>query len=167
MPRQVEEDNQPPVEKPFALFVYGTLKCGFGNHDRFCRGVLSIEEAAVCGELYDLPFGFPALVVAEDFVWTIGTGDPTQDAATQHRLNEAHTSLPADGPRAFGELLAFDDPEERLPGLDHLEGFDPRGSSLYRRVLVPVETNTHTLLAWTYAIEKPTGTHLPGGHWPS
>ena len=155
------------MEKPFALFVYGTLKCGFGNHDRFCRGVLSIEEASVCGALYDLPFGFPALVVPEDFVWTLGTGDPVQDAATQRNLDEPNVPLPTDRPRAFGELLTFDDPEARVPGLDHLEGFDPEGGSLYRRVLVPVETDARTLLAWTYAIERPTGTHLPGGHWPA
>ena len=26
------------------------------NHDRFCRGVLSVEEAVVRGRLYELPF---------------------------------------------------------------------------------------------------------------
>ncbi len=64
-------------------------------------------------------------------------------------------------------MFTFDDPEARLPELDHLEGFDPEGQSLYRRVLAPIEAATGSTLAWAYAIEKPTGTHLPGGRWPS
>jgi gamma-glutamylcyclotransferase (GGCT)/AIG2-like uncharacterized protein YtfP len=156
------------LEEPFLLFVYGTLKCGYGNHDRFCKGVLQIEEAAVFGGLYDLPFGFPALVVPDETIRATGTTNPAQDITTQHRLNEAFAASPQDsGSQAFGELLSFDDPEKWLPKLDHLEGFVPGEHSLYRRVLIPVETATRTVLAWAYAIEKPTGTHLPGGSWPA
>ncbi|MBW1987856.1 MAG: gamma-glutamylcyclotransferase, partial [Deltaproteobacteria bacterium] len=43
------------------LFVYGTLKRGCWNHERFCRGVLSVEEAVVRGRLYELPSGIPVL----------------------------------------------------------------------------------------------------------
>ena len=44
------------------LFVYGTLKRGYWNHDRFCQGVLSVEEAdALKGLLeaqrFRMPFG--------------------------------------------------------------------------------------------------------------
>jgi gamma-glutamylcyclotransferase (GGCT)/AIG2-like uncharacterized protein YtfP len=49
-----------------------------------------------------------------------------------------------------GELLTFDDPESRLPAIDRLEGFRPGGSSLYRRVLVPVRANGAKLPAWLY-----------------
>ena len=63
----------PPREKPtvprespkvntsgmLKLFVYGTLKCGYWNHDAFCQGVLEIREAQVRGRLYEGP-GFPA-----------------------------------------------------------------------------------------------------------
>lgn len=64
--------------------------------------------------------------------------------------------------------MIFDDPEERLPALDALEGFDPDGNSLYRRVLVPVELPETGPVppAWTYTIRNPAGVHLPGGHWP-
>ena len=48
----------------------------------------------------------------------------------------------------YGELLTFDDPESRLPAIDRLEGFRPGGSSLYRRVLVPVTVNGARELAW-------------------
>jgi gamma-glutamylcyclotransferase (GGCT)/AIG2-like uncharacterized protein YtfP len=168
MTREVEDAHQQSPQKPLVLFVYGTLKCGFDNHASFCEGVLGIEKAAVYGKLYDLPFGFPALVVPQETIHATGTKDPTLDVATQHQLDGIATVTSENGgPQAFGELLTFDDPVDRLPKLDHLEGFDPEGQSLYRRVLVPVGTKTHTVLAWTYAIEKPAGTHLPGGHWPA
>jgi gamma-glutamylcyclotransferase (GGCT)/AIG2-like uncharacterized protein YtfP len=54
----------------------------------------------------------------------------------------------------YGELLTFDDPENRLPAIDGLEGFRPGGSSLYRRVLVPVLTDSSGELAWVYAGEQ-------------
>jgi gamma-glutamylcyclotransferase (GGCT)/AIG2-like uncharacterized protein YtfP len=38
------------------MFFYGTLKRGERNHDRYCGGALRVEEGAVRGELYDLPF---------------------------------------------------------------------------------------------------------------
>ena len=64
--------------------------------------------------------------------------------------------------------MIFDDPEARLPALDHLKGFDPSGPSLYRRALIPTETLAGaSVLAWAYVIEKSSGTYLPGGRWPS
>ena len=153
-----------PPNRAFHLFVYGTLKKGFGNHDRFCKDVRHVEEAAVRGRLYDLPFGFPALVVEPENVHATGSTDPVLDTSLQYDLQRTGGDLR--GPVVYGELLTFEDPEERLPKLDHLEGFDPGGQSLYRRVLVPVEISARSLLAWTYAVGKPTGTHLPGGRWP-
>ncbi|CAN5552473.1 gamma-glutamylcyclotransferase [soil metagenome] len=154
-------------EDTFFLFVYGTLKRGFRNHAGFCDGVLAIEEAVVRGELYDLPYGFPALVVPEVTVQAIGTTDPNLDVATQHQLSKSNQRRSAaTGPQAFGQLLSFDDPVSRLPKLDHLESFDPDDYSLYRRVLIPVETERRTVLAWAYVTEKPAGTYLPDGSWP-
>ncbi|MGF1470446.1 MAG: gamma-glutamylcyclotransferase [Rubrobacteraceae bacterium] len=154
-----------PKGGAFVLFVYGTLKCGFGNHERFCRGVSNIEKALVPGELYELPFGFPALVVARDLIRATGPRDPSADAATQRRLDEPLPSLATDDSRVFGELLTFDDPEDRLPGLDQLEGFEPGGNSLYRRVLVPVQTANSNLWAWAYAIDSPAGARVSSGFW--
>jgi len=50
----------------------------------------------------------------------------------------------------YGELLTFDDPETRLPAIDHLEGFHPCGRSLYSRVLVPVHARESIVSAWLY-----------------
>ena len=150
------------------MFFYGTLKRDERNHERYCSGFLHVEEATVRGDLYDVLVGYPALVVPEESILALGTDSPTRDAEEQRRLgHEPVRSL--EGPRVFGEVFAFDDPESRLPTLDHLEGFDPAdASSHYRRVLLSVETNAGSrLLAWTYAVEASSGTHLPDGRWPA
>jgi gamma-glutamylcyclotransferase (GGCT)/AIG2-like uncharacterized protein YtfP len=149
------------------MFFYGTLKRGERNHERFCGGALSVEEGAVCGDVYDLPFDYPALVVPEESIRVLGTGDYAGDAEEQRRLRDEPVSL-LDGPRVFGEIFAFGDPESRLPILDRLEGFDPsEATSHYRRVLLPVETHDGSVLpAWAYVVEESTGCRLPGGRWP-
>ncbi len=105
-------------------------------------------------------------MVPEEDVRATGTAHPSRDVSDQWSLNRAGVGR-LGGPRVSGELFAFDDPEERLPVLDRLEGFDPGGPSLYRRVLIPVETSDGgAVLAWVYVIERSSGTYLPGGRWP-
>jgi len=161
------------------LFVYGTLKRGFWNHDRFCRGVLDIREAEVRGRLYEMHSGIPVLQVPDGDVLAHGTLDPLADVATQARLSEQLASYleptlksaaAGDWGCVYGELLTFNDPETRLPAIDRLEGFRPGGSSLYRRILVPVcIEHGKTLPAWLYV--GPTVwkdmSFLPLGKWPS
>lgn len=160
-------ERSPAAARTLALFFYGTLKRGQINHDRFLRGLASAQEATVRGRLYDLPFGFPALVVPEEDVRAVGSANPSHDAATQRRLAPPDASRP-EGPRVTGELFVFDRFDELLPALDRFEGFDPvAGSGLYRRVLVPVETSRRIVLAWVYAQRKPAGTYLPDGRWPA
>ena len=68
----------------------------------------------------------------------------------------------------YEELLTFDDPEDRLPAIDRLEGFHPGGPCLYRRVLVPVWINGTVLPAWLYVVgDRWTGSvkELTGGIW--
>jgi len=164
------------------LFVYGTLKRGFWNHDRFCRGVLAVEDAVVRGCLFETPSGIPVLQVPEEDILAVGSTDPLADVATQahvaarmsnpeptpDRHQENSTGAPW-GP-VYGELLTFDDPETRLPAIDRLEGFHPGGPCLYRRVLVPVQINGGVLPAWLYVVDV-TGnrglTPLPSGKWRS
>ncbi len=138
----------------------------------FCQGYLSVEEARVRGRLYDLPSGYPAMVVPEEDVRAVGTADSARDASEQQALNHVGVHRQEgvhrqDGIVVYGELFTFDDPEERLPALDRLEGFDPYGPNPYRRVLIPAETSGGAgVLAWAYVAEDPSGTHLPGGRWP-
>jgi gamma-glutamylcyclotransferase (GGCT)/AIG2-like uncharacterized protein YtfP len=152
---------------PLVMFFYGTLKRGERNHERFCGGALHVEEGTVRGEVYDLPFGYPALVVPREYIHAYGTADFARDAEEQWRLGRRPVTL-MEGPRVFGEIFAFDDPESRLPALDRLEGFDPSdASSHYRRVLLPIQTTEGSvLLAWAYLVEESSASHQPGGRWP-
>ena len=118
------------------LFVYGTLKRGYRNHNQFCRGALEIREAQVRGRLYDGP-GFPVLEVPGVDVLACGTADPLADVGTQTRLSGRvgkHSRPVREGTEAggwgavYGEVLTFDDPESRLPAIDRLEGFRSRRS---------------------------------------
>jgi gamma-glutamylcyclotransferase (GGCT)/AIG2-like uncharacterized protein YtfP len=134
----------------FNLFVYGTLKRGQSNHERFCRGLISVQEATVRGRLYELSVGFPALVVPDADVRATGTMKYLADAEAD-RYNEVEAS------------------EIRLPMLDDLEGFRPGEKSFYRRVLIPatlLETGA-TVPAWGYALRSASGLYLRGGRWPA
>lgn len=163
------------------LFVYGTLKRGFWNHDRFCRGVMAVEDALVRGRLFETSSGIPVLQVPEEDILAVGTTNPLADVATQAHV-AARMSSPEPTPdrlsknatdapwgRVYGELLTFDDPESRLPAIDRLEGFHPGGPSLYRRVLVPVCMNRgKTLAAWVYVAGGNSTDRfksLPNGTW--
>ena len=163
------------------LFVYGTLKRGFWNHDRFCRGVLTVDDAVVVhGRLFETSSGIPVLLVPEEDILAVGTTDPLADMARQAhfaaRMHDPEPTpdwLPRKGTGApwgpvYGELLTFNDPETRLPAIDRLEGFHPAGLCLYRRVLVPVRTNGVELPAWLYVVgDRWTGgcKELTGGIW--
>lgn len=163
--------NEPSKENTagiLRLFVYGTLKRGCWNHDRFCRGVLDVQEAVVRGRLYEMPSGIPVLQVPEDDILARGTADPLADVTTQARFAEDLASILEPVPESatagdcdpvYGELLTFDDPETRLPAIDRLEGFHPGGPSLYRRVLVPVCAGKELIPAWLYVV----GDHCTGG----
>jgi len=162
------------------LFVYGTLKRGFWNHDRFCRGVLAVEDATVRGRLFETSSGIPVLLVPGEDILAVGTTNPLADVATQAHVPARMSNpeptpdrLPKKGTGApwgpvYGELLIFDDPENRLPAIDRLEGFHPGGPCLYHRVLVPVRINGTVLPTWLYVVgDRWTGSvkELTGGIW--
>ena len=151
----------------FDLFFYGTLMRGQRNH-AYCHGALRVRSAAVRGSLYDLPEGYPALVVPEPDVLAVGTADPIQDAREARGRTWPHSIPALERPTVSGELYTFDDAEERLQALDRLEGFVPGDkTSLYKRVLIPALAEDGTfVLAWSYIVWQPTGRPLPGGRWP-
>jgi gamma-glutamylcyclotransferase (GGCT)/AIG2-like uncharacterized protein YtfP len=139
------------------LFVYGTLKRGFWNHDRFCRNAIDIRSASTWGRLYQLPAGYPALEIPESAILAHGTANPFADAATQARFTDTIYSTAVqhrpsgNWDQIYGELITFPDPLRDLPPIDRLEGFRPGMESLYRRELVWVQTQSGAAIAWLYS----------------
>lgn len=149
---------------PLYAFVYGTLKRGYSNHDRFCRGALYTEDAMVRGRLYELPSGIPVLQVADSDVLAVGTSDTLTDVATQKRFSGSLTAETACDDTCWqmirGELVVFPDPQLSLPPIDRLEGFRPGLTSLYRRVLVPIMLGDDRWVpAWCYVGDERTILH--------
>ncbi|MDE0262304.1 MAG: gamma-glutamylcyclotransferase [Bryobacterales bacterium] len=158
------------------LFVYGTLKRGFANHEHFCQGLLDFHEAEIRGRLYDGP-GFPLLQVPGEDILAEGTGRAMHDLAVQLRAAVQVRSSSRSADRSavtgswdtvYGELFSFSDPEARLPAIDRLEGFNPGHASLDRRVLVPVVTRDACEVTWVYVVETPglKERRLYSGRWP-
>ena len=176
---QSMDDSERPKENTsdlLRLFVYGTLKRGYWNHDRFCEGALEVREARILGRLYEGP-GFPLLEVPDDDVLASGTAEPLADVATQARLSarvgssrqpDTESATAGAWGAVYGELVTFDDLETRLPAIDRLEGFRPGEPSLYRRVLVPASLNGARVLAWVYTVDTTgiKGRRLVSGSWP-
>jgi gamma-glutamylcyclotransferase (GGCT)/AIG2-like uncharacterized protein YtfP len=51
------------------IFVYGTLKPGEGNYQRYCAGkVIEAQKATTLGRLFALPMGYPAMTTGQDTV---------------------------------------------------------------------------------------------------
>ena len=94
-PREAPKENTSGVLR---LFVYGTLKQGYWNHDAFCQGVLAVQEAQLRGRLYEGP-GFPLLEVPHEDVLAHGTADPLADVATQARLSAVRWGISRTHPR--------------------------------------------------------------------
>ena len=142
------------------VFVYGTLKKGFSNHDRYCAGVLSIFPACRRGRLFVLSENVPAMTVPEEDILLYGTASAASDIEAQERFKSVlrrkgetrpASTVGAEWRTVQGELLAFDDAEIRLPLLDSLEEFQPGQESLYKRALVYVSLpGGEQTSAWTY-----------------
>ena len=126
-----------------------------------------MREATIRGRLYELPYGFPALVVPEEDILATGTTNYLADAEEQQHVVLDSRGSSTRWDTVYGELMIFDDPEERLAALDALEGYVPGEEGLYERVLVPVEAADESVLAWTYRVMRITGVYLSGGGWPA
>jgi gamma-glutamylcyclotransferase (GGCT)/AIG2-like uncharacterized protein YtfP len=140
------------------LFVYGSLKRGYNNHDVYCRGVRSVETTNTPGKLYLLPTGYPVLVLAASRFLARGSRDPRADLEVQQRAATEVVSAFLSGSlalgrnRVHGELLTFGNAEGRLRAIDALEGFRAGQRCRYERVLVRVYSSCYQaeIPAWTY-----------------
>jgi hypothetical protein len=161
---RVSTNPEDAPETILRLFVYGTLKRGYWNHQRFCAQARSIEPAVVWGRLYDLHAGFPALEVPEGLILARATDDPLADARRQQESGTPRFGRPTGdwdlihGDRSPGTRFtgSFSDPahpsptRSDLPPIDRLEGFRPDGHSMYQRVMVAVLSGRTSIPTWTY-----------------
>jgi len=155
-----------------AVFVYGTLKAGFENHQHYCRGVRRVEPATTWGRLYCWEPAIPILEVPRASCLLRGSSDLADDLEAAGRVAAA-TVRPRPARRRGwrriqGEVLIFPDPIERLALLDALEGFRPRsGARYYERVLLPITVTPSAYgaggqqAAWVYVL--PQDENPPGG----
>ncbi len=152
-----------------SIFVYGTLKRGYCNHDRYCKTAVSIEPAWVWGRLYALPAGYPGLEIPETGILARGTRSPLADENVQNStlVPPAAMNKPqGDWDKIHGELITFANPELDMPPIDRLEGFTPSGWCLYIRVLVPVAVSGSVKPVWLYRYNLPhEGKRIIPGCW--
>lgn len=166
-PFKTNTNPEESSETPLRLFVYGTLKRGCWNHDRFCANAVGIESAVVWGRLYHLPAGFPALEAPEELILATGTVDPLADARRQREIDALSFDRPTgDWDLVHGELVTFSDPLRDLPPIDRLEGFRPGEQSMYQRVMVTALCGGNAIPAWIYWMHRPQyAARVAGGEW--
>jgi gamma-glutamylcyclotransferase (GGCT)/AIG2-like uncharacterized protein YtfP len=131
-------------DRPTHVFVYGTLKPGECNHDRYCSQAIAQERAFAFGQLFALP-SYPAMTV--------------DDPMANHPV--------------YGWLLRFRNAEV-LKALDELEDYQadrPKAQNEYDRQKIQTFNLNHQPLglAWVYVMEseqaKRLGVPLPKGEW--
>ncbi|WP_035841354.1 gamma-glutamylcyclotransferase family protein [Kitasatospora azatica] len=134
------------MSAPLPLFVYGTLRPGLRNHDRYLAGRCELIRPAV------LP----------DTALHAGPGYPF--------------ALPSPGARVIGELLTIHPAAfpQVLAALDRLEDCRPDDTGLYvrRRLSVTVPGTPEPVVAWVYLAGPAAAAQLlahpapiPSGDW--
>lgn len=125
------------------VFVYGTLKPGECNYDRYCAPhVVEVQEAMVYGQLFDLPLGYPAM--------TLGT-------------------FPVYGfVLSFVDRMVLNE----LDWLEDYDANRPAEQNEYIRVKVETFSLDHQSLGpvWVYLMQlerakRSGGVFLPNGRW--
>jgi gamma-glutamylcyclotransferase (GGCT)/AIG2-like uncharacterized protein YtfP len=127
------------------IFVYGTLKPGEINYQRYCEGKLVEEKRAIAfGQLFDLPLGYPAMTPGESPVqgFLLTFADP----AVLSLLDELEDYVP--------HRL----PEENEYNRQQIETYTLEGQALG--------------LAWAYLmtfeqVQRLKGVPIPSGWWNS
>jgi gamma-glutamylcyclotransferase (GGCT)/AIG2-like uncharacterized protein YtfP len=125
------------------VFVYGTLKPGECNYDRYCAAsVVEVREAMVYGQLFDLPFGYPAMTLGNSPVYGFVLSFAERTVLKQ--LDELEDYAP-DRPADQNEYIRI---ETQTFSLDH-QPLDP---------------------AWVYLMDleqakRSGGIFLPSGCW--
>ncbi|ALF52824.1 hypothetical protein ACX27_08070 [Nostoc piscinale CENA21] len=125
------------------VFVYGTLKPGEANYQKYCAGkVVNTKRAVVLGQLFALPMGYPGMILGQNQVhgYLLSFSDPQV-------------------------LQALDYLEDYQPHRSISE-------NLYNRQRVEVYTPQGEILGWAWVyvmslelVHQFNGTFLADGWW--
>jgi gamma-glutamylcyclotransferase (GGCT)/AIG2-like uncharacterized protein YtfP len=77
--KQGMTESKAKFSQGLRVFVYGTLKPGEANYQKYCAGkVLNAKRAVTIGKLFALPMGYPAMTSGEDQVhgYLLSFSDP-------------------------------------------------------------------------------------------
>ena len=133
------------MNEDLSVFVYGTLKPGAANFDRYCGNrVITSRRAYIEGSLYDLPaLGYPGAI---------------------HGNSQVH-----------GFVLSFDRPSilAELDELEDFKPHRNPAENDYNResIVAYLSTNrTSSVVAWAYfmnpeLVRRSGGIYLPSGWW--
>ncbi|MBD2441278.1 gamma-glutamylcyclotransferase [Nostoc sp. FACHB-110] len=62
-------ESKTKFSQPLRVFVYGTLKPGEANYQKYCAGkVINAKRAVTLGKLFALPMGYPAMTLGQNQV---------------------------------------------------------------------------------------------------
>ena len=97
------------------VFVYGTLKPGEGNYQRYCAGkVVEAKRAIAQGLLFALPAGYPAMTPGNTpvhgFLLTFANSGILLEL---DQLEDYHPSRPVEQNEYYREQIITYDPDER------------------------------------------------------
>jgi len=125
------------------VFVYGTLKPGEANYQKYCAGkVLNAKRAVILGKLFALPMGYPAITLGQNQVhgYLLSFSDP--------------------------EIL------QALDYLEDYQPNRPSSENLYNRQQVEAYTQQGEALGWAWfylmnleLVNQLNGTLLADGWW--
>ncbi len=126
-----------PIDEQVRVFVYGTLKPGEANYQKYCAGkVVDSTKALALGELFALPMGFPAMT-------------PGKSPVHGYLLSFANSEI----------LIDLDDLEDYQPAR-------PDSANLYYRQQIEVyeiyDQQRSLCLAWVYLMSKELVDQLGG-----
>jgi gamma-glutamylcyclotransferase (GGCT)/AIG2-like uncharacterized protein YtfP len=150
------------------FFLYGTLRPGGAQHGLVSPYVVTALPARAWGRLYHVAAGcYPALEIPESAVLADGSATPSADAETSSFLGNARVvRASGDWDWVLGDWVVLRQPDQCVPVLDDYEGYCPGGPSLYRRVLIAVETAQGAAYAWVYTKSPESGDRrLLSGSW--
>ncbi|ERT06564.1 AIG2-like family protein [Lyngbya aestuarii BL J] len=127
------------------IFVYGTLKPGECNYQRYCARRVVQERLAIAeGKLFNLSLGYPGMT--EGICWVSGV------------------VLSFPDPSIFEDLDCLEDYQPHRP---------PEQNEYQRQEIQTYTPDKHPLeVAWVYRmnpakIQQYQGVYLPGGNWSS